>query len=424
MANIKTVKAREILDSRGNPTVEVDVILSNGIVGRAAVPSGASTGEHEALELRDKAKDRYKGKGVLKAVNNVNQKIARKIKGKSPDFRKIDKILLDLDGTENKSKLGANAILGVSLAAARAAAADKKNPLYKYLGKSQANLLPVPLMNILNGGEHADNNLDIQEFMIVPAGFNSIRTALQAASEVFHTLKAILKKKNLSTSVGDEGGFAPYLSRNEQALKLILMAIEQAGYKPGKHIFLALDTAASSFFSKEKYNFENKKVDAGYLINYYKKLLAKYPIFSIEDGLAEDDWQGWKKLTDKLKDKVQLVGDDLFVTNTVRLQRGIDEGIANSILIKVNQIGTLSETLSAIKMASRNDYTSVISHRSGETEDAFIAHLAVATGCGQIKTGSVSRSDRVAKYNELLRIEEELGKKARYAGKDIKLKSI
>ncbi len=422
MSKIKTVKARQILDSRGNPTVEVDVILSNSILARAAVPSGASTGEHEALELRDGAKA-YMGKGVLKAVDNVNTKIAKKIKGLDPDYKKIDKIMLELDGTENKANLGANAILGVSLAVAKAKAMDKKISLYKYLGKNKANTLPVPLMNILNGGMHADNNLDIQEFMIVPFGFNCFSKALQAATEVFHTLKKILHKENFSTSVGDEGGFAPNFTNNEQALKFMVRAIEEAGYAPGKHIALALDVAASSFFKEGKYNFEGKMVDYKVLINFYKDLLQKYPIVSIEDGLDENDWQGWAELTAVLGKKVQLVGDDLFVTNTKMLKRGIDNKVANSILIKVNQIGSLSETEQAISMALNNKYTAIISHRSGETADTTISHLAVASGCGQIKTGSLSRTDRIAKYNELLRIEEELGSKAAYASKIFKSKS-
>ncbi|MDP2923313.1 MAG: phosphopyruvate hydratase [Candidatus Omnitrophota bacterium] len=422
MANIKQVRAREILDSRGNPTVEVDVVLSNGILGRAAVPSGASTGEHEALELRDKDSKRYMGKGVLKAVDNVNKIIFPKIKGQEPNFKKIDKVMLELDGTANKSKLGANAILGVSLAVAKAAANAKKLPLYKYLGGAKAKVLPVPLMNILNGGLHADNNLDIQEFMIAPIGFDSFKRALQAATEVFHNLKSILKGQKLSTSVGDEGGFAPNLNKNEEALSLIIQAIEKSSYKPGKEVALALDPAASSFFKDGYYILEGKKVDSNYMIDFYAQLVAKYPIVSIEDGLAEDDWQGWRNLTIKLGGKIQLVGDDLFVTNTKRLQRGIDEKVANSILIKVNQIGSLSETLAAIDLAFKHKYTVVISHRSGETEDTTIAHLAVATGCGQIKTGSLSRTDRIAKYNELLRIEEELGKRGEYAGKTFKFK--
>jgi enolase len=420
MAKIKQVKAREVLDSRGNPTVEADVILSNGILGRAIVPSGASTGEHEALELRDKDNKRYMGKGVLKAVENVNKIIFPQIKGEEPDFRKIDKIMLKLDSTPNKSKLGANAILAVSLATAKAAANLKKEPLYRYLGGKKAKLLPLPLMNILNGGVHADNNLDIQEFMIAPIGFDSFKRALQAATEVFHNLKSILKGQKLSTSVGDEGGFAPNLQSSEEALQLIISAIEKAGYKPGKEVALALDVASSSFFENGNYVFEENKRDSQYMINFYAQLLNKYPIISIEDGLAEDDWKGWQALTQALGNKVQLVGDDLFVTNTKRLQRGIGEKVANSILIKVNQIGSLSETLAAIDLASKNKYTSIISHRSGETEDTTIAHLAVACGCGQIKTGSLSRTDRIAKYNELLRIEEELGSWAEYAGKTFK----
>lgn len=424
MAKIKQVHAREILDSRGNPTVEVDVILSNGTLGRAAVPSGASTGEHEALELRDKDPKRFMGKGVSKAVENVNKIIFPAIKGEEPNFKKLDKIMLKLDGTPNKAKLGANAILGVSLAAARADANAKKVPLYRYIGGTKGKLLPVPLMNILNGGVHADNNLDIQEFMIAPIGFESFKLALTAATEVFHNLKSILKSKNLSTSVGDEGGFAPNLDKNEEALSLIIQAIEKAGYKPGKEVALALDVASSSFFENGSYNFEGQKRDSQYMVDFYSQLLGKYPVISIEDGLAEDDWQGWKAMTAKIGSKVQLVGDDLFVTNTERLQRGINEGAANSILIKVNQIGSLSETLAAVSLAFKNKYTAIMSHRSGETEDVTIAHLAVGTCCGQIKTGSLSRTDRVAKYNELLRIEEELGKKAEYAGKTFKFKSL
>ncbi|MFH1655076.1 MAG: phosphopyruvate hydratase [Candidatus Omnitrophota bacterium] len=416
MAKIKGVKARQILDSRGNPTVEVDVILDSGVMGRAAVPSGASTGEHEALELRDKDKTRFLGKGVLKAVENVNKTIAAKIKGEAPDYRKIDKLLIDLDGTENKANLGANAILGVSLAVARAAANQENKPLYKYLGGDDANILPVPLMNILNGGLHADNNLDIQEFMILPAGAPTFSEAIRMATEVFHNLKAILKAENLSISVGDEGGFAPNLEHNEAAIRLIIEAIEKAGYKAGKDVFIGIDVAASSFFKKGKYNFEKKDVSFNDLINVYEGLLKNYPIISIEDGLYEDDWSGWEELTKRLGSRIQLVGDDIFVTNTDRLSKGIKNKVANSILIKVNQIGSLSETLDTIKLAKDYNYTSVISHRSGETEDTFISHLAVATGVGQIKTGSLSRSDRVAKYNELLRIEEELGSKAAYAG--------
>ncbi|MDD4899448.1 MAG: phosphopyruvate hydratase [Candidatus Omnitrophica bacterium] len=415
MAKIQRCWARQILDSRGNPTVEVDITLDNGILGRAAVPSGASTGEHEALELRDGDKTKYLGKGVLKAVNNVNTVIASKIKGLAPEFEKIDKLMLELDGTENKSKLGANAILGVSMAVAKAAALDKKEPLYKFLGGEQAKILPVPLMNILNGGAHADNNLDIQEFMIVPKGAPSFAEALRYATETFHSLKSILKSKGLSTSVGDEGGFAPNLQSNQEALALILQAIEKAGYKPGKDIFLGLDCAASEFYKDGKYNFENGQKTSADLIALYEGWLSKYPVISIEDGLSERDWQGWQAMTKQLGNKLQLVGDDIFVTNPKIFKKGIDEKIGNAILVKVNQIGSLSETLEAISMAKKNKYNAVISHRSGETEDTTIAHLAVACGCGQIKTGSLSRTDRICKYNELLRIEEELGSKAVYA---------
>jgi len=427
MAKIKKVLAREILDSRGNPTVEVDIILDSGTLGRAAVPSGASTGEKEALELRDGDKSRYLGKGVLKAVNNVNTLIASRIKGLRPDFKKIDELLIDLDATENKSKLGANAILGVSLAVAKADALSKKQPLYKYLGGNTAKAMPVPLMNILNGGLHADNNLDIQEFMIMPTGAPSFREALRYAAEVFHNLKSILKSKGLSTSVGDEGGFAPRLASNEEALCLILEAIEKAGYKPGKDIYLALDCAASSFYKPSPcaqelgkdnaYTFENSQKASSDLIGIYGNWISKYPVLSIEDGLCEHDWTGWKEMTKALGGKLQLVGDDIFVTNPKIFKKGIAEGIGNAILVKVNQIGSLSETLEVINMARKNKYKAVISHRSGETEDTTIAHLAVACGCGQIKTGSVSRTDRICKYNELLRIEEELGEKAVYAGR-------
>lgn len=419
MAKIKKVLARQVLDSRGNPTVEADVVLTNGVLGRAIVPSGASTGEFEAVELRDKGKA-YCGKGVLKAVRNVEKVIFPKIRGKEANFRKIDKIMLKLDGTPNKSKLGANAILAVSLAVAKADAISKKKPLYRYLGGAKGVVLPLPLMNIVNGGVHADNNLDIQEFMIAPLGFSSFSRALAAATETFHSLKSILKKKKLSISVGDEGGFAPNLRKNEEALDLIIEAIKKAGYKPGKEIALALDTASSSFYKNGAYLFEGKRRDADYMIDYYEKLVKKYPIISIEDGLDENDWSGWAKLTKRLGKKVQLVGDDLFVTNVVRLKKGIKNNITNSILIKVNQIGSLSETIAAVDMAHRAGYTSVISHRSGETEDTTIAHLAVAKATGQIKTGSLSRTDRVAKYNELLRIEEELGRRARYGGKTFK----
>lgn len=415
MTKIKNIHAREVIDSRGNPTVEVDVLLDSGALGRAIVPSGASTGEHEALELRDGEK-RFLGKGVKKAVANVNEHLKPELLGKECDFKKIDKIMLELDGTPNKNKYGANAILGISLAVARAAAVDKGLSFFSYLGGKKATLLPIPMMNIVNGGDHADNNVDIQEFMIMPHGFGSFSRALQTACEIFHTLKGLLKKKGLSTSVGDEGGFAPNLSSNEEALKYIMKAISKAGYE-GK-VSIALDVAASSFYNRDTalYSFENKDVDTKFLIKYYEKLIKKYPIISIEDGLDENDWKGWEKLTAKLGKKIQLVGDDIFVTNVERLNEGISRSIANSILIKVNQIGTLSETLAAVDLGAANGYTSIISHRSGETEDATIAHLAVATGCGQIKTGSLSRSDRIAKYNELLRIEEELGSRAVYAG--------
>jgi enolase len=380
------------------------------------VPSGASTGENEALELRDGDPRRYSGKGVLKAVNHVNTIIASKIKGLSPDFEKLDKLLIDLDATENKSQLGANAILGVSLAVAKACALSKNEPLYKYLGGENVKFLPVPLMNILNGGLHADNNLDIQEFMIMPIGAHSFREALRYATEVFHCLKAILKSKGLSTSVGDEGGFAPRLESNEKALSLILQAIEKAGYKAGRDIYLALDCAASSFYKDGKYQFENVKRESSDLIDIYENWVSKYPIVSIEDGLSERDWSGWKKMTGRLKDRLQLVGDDIFVTNPKIFKKGIAENIGNAILVKVNQIGSLYETLEVVRVAKKNKYKAIISHRSGETEDITISHLAVATGVGQIKTGSLCRTDRVCKYNELLRIEEGLGKKAVYAG--------
>ncbi len=422
MAAIKEVKAREILDSRGNPTVEADVRLEDGAFGRAAVPSGASTGEHEALELRDGDKKRYLGKGVGKAVNNVNSVIAPAVKGKDAGRQKeLDQLLIELDGTENKGKLGANAILAVSLAAAKAAAASRGVPLYRYLGGDRAALLPVPMMNILNGGLHADNNVDLQEFMIFPIGAPTFAEALRWGAETFHNLKSILKKRILATAVGDEGGFAPNLGSNQEAVEVILEAIKAAGYRAGEDIALALDPAASSFFEKGKYHLKTEASPdrtSAEMVEFYARWVMNYPIVSIEDGLAEDDWDGWKLLTDKVGKKVQLVGDDLFVTNTRRLKRGIDAGVANSILIKVNQIGTLTETLAAIDLARKNGYTAVISHRSGETEDTTIAQLAVATGTGQIKTGSLCRTDRVAKYNELLRIEEELGKKAVYAGKN------
>ncbi len=418
--NIKFIKARQILDSRGNPTIEVDCILQNNILGRAAVPSGASTGEHEAIELRDGDKTRYLGKGVTKAVSNVNDIIAPELKGMAPfNQREIDDKLIALDGTENKSKLGANAILGVSLAIAKAAAAAKGKALYEYLGGPDANLLPTPMMNIINGGSHADNNVDLQEFMIMPVGVASFSEALRAGTEIFHNLKSILKEMGLETAVGDEGGFAPNLRSNHEAIDVILKAIEKAGYIAGKDVSIALDPASSEFFKNGKYMLmaeQDKERSSDDMISFYKEWVEKYPIISIEDGLAEDDWNGWAKLTQTIGDKVQLVGDDLFVTNTKRLKQGIDSHVANSILIKVNQIGTLSETLDAIDMAKKAGYTAVISHRSGETEDTTIAHLAVATGVGQIKTGSLCRTDRVAKYNELLRIEEALGDRAVYAG--------
>jgi len=416
MAKIKQVWARQILDSRGNPTVEADVILDSNVLGRAAVPSGASTGEKEALELRDGDKKKYLGKGVLKAVNNINSVIAKKIVGLEPDFKKIDRLLIELDASENKSKLGANAILAVSLATAKAAAAQNKEPLYRYLGGVAAKVLPVPLMNILNGGLHADNNLDVQEFMIAPLAAPTFSEALRWATEVFHNLKSILKAKKLSTSVGDEGGFAPRLAENEEALGLILEAIKAAGYEPGKDIFLALDCAASSFYKDGKYQFEGSLNISEQMITIYENWIKRYPIISIEDGLGEEDWSGWRTLTEKLGKQIQLVGDDIFVTNPKIFKKGIAEKIANAILIKVNQIGTLSETLEAIEIAKKNNYRAIVSHRSGETEDTTIAHLAVACNTGQIKTGSLSRTDRICKYNELLRIEEELGSKAVYAG--------
>ncbi len=421
MVKIKKVFAREILDSRGNPTIEVDCFLANGILGRAAVPSGASTGDNEALELRDNDKSRYLGKGVLKAVNNVNTIINNAVKGQVADFTKIDKLLIKLDGTEFKSNLGANAILGVSMATAKAAALFAKKPLYRFLGGDKAKILPIPLMNILNGGMHADNNLDIQEFMIMPQGAPVFSEALRMADEVFHNLKLILKSKKLSTSVGDEGGFAPNLDSNEEALSLIIESIKKAGYTPGRDISLALDCAASSFCKEGKYTFDGSQKTCQDLIAIYENWLLKYPILSIEDGLSEHDWSGWRQMTKEIGNKVQLVGDDIFVTNPKIFKKGIAEKIGNAILIKVNQIGTLTETLEAISIAKKNKYNAIISHRSGETEDTTIAHLAVATGVGQIKTGSLSRTDRVCKYNELLRIEEELGKKAVYAGKTCKL---
>jgi enolase 1/2/3 len=420
LANIVSIKAREILDSRGNPTVEVDVRCSDGSFGRAAVPSGASTGEYEVLELRDGDKKKYLGKGVQKAVRNINEIIGIRVVGMNVTSQSdIDNVMIQLDGTQNKSKLGANAILGVSLAVSKAASSSTGLPLYRYLGGVSASILPLPLMNIINGGVHADNNLDIQEFMIIPLGFNSFSEAIRAGVEVFHNLKAILKKNGYSTSVGDEGGFAPTLKSNEEAIECMLKAITQAGYKAGDEISLAIDVASSELYENGKYLFENKKLSRDKIVDLYRNWVDNYPIVSIEDGMAEDDWGGWRVLTDELGERVQLVGDDLFVTNTVRLSRGIKEKIANSILIKVNQIGTLTETLEAIGMAARAGYTYVISHRSGETEDSTIADIAVATGSGQIKTGSASRSDRIAKYNQLLRIEEELGNEARFPGKAV-----
>lgn len=419
MSLIANIHGRQILDSRGNPTVEVDVTLTDGSFGRAAVPSGASTGAHEAWELRDGDKTHYLGKGVLKAVANINDLIADSLIGfDALDQIAIDQRLIELDGTDNKSKFGANAILGVSLAVAKAAAAYTQQPLYRYLGGAGANLLPAPMMNIINGGAHADNAVDVQEFMVMPLGFTSFKEALRAGCEIFHNLKSVLKSKGLNTSVGDEGGFAPNLGSNREALDLIMSAIDKAGYKAGEQIFIALDVAATEFYDSktQKYTFDGKAISKEAMVDGLADWVANYPICSIEDGCSEDDWAGWKLLTEKLGSKVQLVGDDLFVTNTERLQRGINEGIANSILIKVNQIGTLTETISAIHLAHRNGYTSISSHRSGETEDSTIADLAVALSTGQIKTGSASRTDRMAKYNQLLRIEEELGSGAIYAG--------
>ncbi|MFZ5898904.1 MAG: phosphopyruvate hydratase [Bacillota bacterium] len=417
---IVDIFARQILDSRGNPTVEVDVVLEDGTLGRAAVPSGASTGTFEAVELRDKDPYYYFGKGVLQAVTNVNTVIAPEITGfDATDQAKIDEALIALDGTENKGKLGANAILGVSMAVAKAAAKAVGLPLYRYLGGPLARDLPVPMMNVLNGGKHADNNLDIQEFMIVPVSGASFAENLRMGVEVYHKLKSVLSKRGLATMVGDEGGFAPFLESHAQALDLLVEAIDAAGYKPGEDVLLALDPAASEFYRDGRYVLagENKTLSAGELIDFYEQLVGKYPIVSIEDGLSEDDWNGWKEMTDRLGGKIQLVGDDLFVTNRTRLARGIESGVANSILIKVNQIGTITETLETIAMARRAGYTAVVSHRSGETEDVTIADLVVATGVGQIKTGAPARSERVAKYNQLLRIEEELDEIARYAGR-------
>jgi enolase len=423
MSIIEYVEAREILDSRGNPTVEVDVVLEDGSLGRAAVPSGASTGVHEAVELRDGDKKRYLGKGVLKAVENVNKIIAPALIGfDALDQVDVDRSMIELDGTENKSKLGANAILGVSMAAARAAADHLELPLFKYLGAFHSTVLPVPMANIINGGAHADNSVDFQEFMVMPVGATNIKEAIRMIAEVFHNLKGILKDKGYSTAVGDEGGFAPNLKSNEEACEVILSAIEKAGYRPGEDLVIALDPAASEFYNADKKRYVFKKSDKRELTSaemaaYWKTWLDKYPIMSIEDGMSEDDWDGWKTLTDLVGNKIQLVGDDLFVTNTKRLAMGIERGVANSILIKVNQIGTLTETFEAVEMAKRAGYTTVMSHRSGETEDAFIADLAVALETGQIKTGSMSRSDRIAKYNQLIRIEELLEGTAEYPGK-------
>jgi enolase len=420
---IVKVIGREILDSRGNPTVEADVHLADGTIGRAAVPSGASTGEHEAVELRDNDKSRYLGKGTKKAVENVNKVISPALIGlDAADQTLVDHAMLKLDGTPNKGKLGANAILAVSMAAARASAQSEVTPLYRYLGGINARVLPVPLMNVINGGVHADSSVDFQEFMLAPVGAKSFSEGLRMGAETFHNLKVVLKKRGYSTAVGDEGGFAPSLKANEEALEVLMEAIQQAGYKPGEQIAIALDPASSEFFDKDKKKYIFKKSDksektSAQMVDFYAKWVSQYPIISLEDGMAEDDWDGWKTLTDALGKKIQLIGDDIFVTNTERLQRGIDMGVGNSILVKVNQIGSLTETLDTMRLAASANYTSVISHRSGETEDAFIADLAVATNAGQIKTGSASRTDRIAKYNQLLRIEEELGPAAIYLGR-------
>ena len=422
MTAILDILGREILDSRGNPTVEVDVLLEDGSFGRAAVPSGASTGAYEAVELRDGDKDRYMGKGVLKAVDAVNGELFDTLVGlDSDDQIALDKVMCDLDGTDNKARLGANSILGVSMAVAKAAAESQGTPLYRYIGGAHAHVLPVPMMNIINGGEHADNPIDVQEFMIMPVAADTMSEAVRMGAEIFHTLKGKLADAGLSTAVGDEGGFAPNLNGTVDALDFVMKAIEAAGYKPGEDIYLSMDAAASEFYSDGVYNLkgEGRKLDSAEMVDYWADLVGRYPIVSIEDGMDEDDWDGWKLLTDKIGDKVQLVGDDLFVTNPTRLADGIEKGVANSILVKVNQIGTLSETLDAVNMAHRARYTSVMSHRSGETEDATIADLAVALNCGQIKTGSLARSDRLAKYNQLLRIEDELGTMAQYAGRSV-----
>ncbi len=424
MTTIVDVYAREILDSRGNPTIEVDVMLEDGSLGRAAVPSGASTGEHEAVELRDGDKERYMGKGVQQAVKNINETIADELIGEDATEQVlIDNLLRELDGTPNKEKLGANAILGVSLAVCKAAAESLELPLYQYIGGPNGKTLPVPMMNILNGGSHADNNVDLQEFMVFPAGAPTFSEALRMGAEVFHNLKKVLKSKGYNTAVGDEGGFAPDLKSNEEALEVIIEAVKAAGYKPGEEIFIALDPASSEFFDTDKNKYilasENRELSPKEMVDYYAELVAKYPIVSIEDGMAEDDWDGWKIMTDRLGDKIQLVGDDLFVTNTVRLGKGIEMGVANSILIKLNQIGTLTETLDAIEMAKRAGYTAVVSHRSGETEDTTIADVVVATNVGQIKTGSACRTDRICKYNQLIRIEESLDDASQFAGLDV-----
>jgi enolase len=426
MDSIVSVKGRQILDSRGNPTIEVDVTLADGSFGSAAVPSGASTGAHEAWEMRDGDKSRYMGRGVTKAIENVNGPIFEALMGlPATDQGLVDRTMIELDGTNNKSNLGANAILGVSLATAKAAAEFNSQPLFRYLGGAAATLLPAPMMNIINGGQHADNDVDVQEFMVVPLGFDNFSDALRCGCEIFHHLKKVLQNRKLSTSVGDEGGFAPNLGSNGEALDLILVAIEKAGYTPGDQVQIALDVAATEFYDSAKgiYTVDGKGIDSAGMVDFLANWLDKYPICSIEDGCSEDDWEGWKMLSDRLGDRVQLVGDDLFVTNTQRLQRGISEGISNSILIKVNQIGTLSETIQAIQLAHRNGFTSIASHRSGETEDSFIADLAVGLCTGQIKTGSASRSDRMAKYNQLLRIEEALGDSAVYAGPLFKRRS-
>lgn len=426
MSLIIDIHARQILDSRGNPTVEVDVLTENGSFGRAAVPSGASTGAHEAVELRDNDKSTYMGKGVLNAVANVNDILAKELQGIDVfEQNAIDNLMLEIDGTDNKGKLGANAILGVSLAVAKAAAQESRQPLYRYIGGVNANTLPIPMMNILNGGAHADNKVDFQEFMVMPVGAPSFSEALRWGAEIFHNLKTVLKKKGYSTNVGDEGGFAPDFASNEEAIETVINAIEAAGYKPGEDVFIAMDPAVTEFYDEEKGLYIFKKSDkreltSEQMVDFWLDWIAKYPIISIEDGLAEDDWNAWKLFTEKAGKKIQLVGDDLFVTNTKRLQKGIDMGVGNSILVKVNQIGSLTETINAVSLAQTNGYTSVMSHRSGETEDSTIADLAVALNTGQIKTGSASRSDRIAKYNQLLRIEEELGESARFIGKDFK----